>query len=81
MRNFPEFLGYKAASFPEQLPPRQIKYEPRRMDLPPGFEHDWKKIKTRRKTIIIVEEATEKGNKGYENHLERVSNSLPNVEV
>ena len=55
MRSYPEFLGFKAASYPGQPPPRPILYEPRRLDLPPGFENDWKKIKTKRKPIIVLE--------------------------
>ena len=84
MKNFPEFLGYKAVSYPGQLPPRPIDYKPRRMDLPPGFENDWQKIKTRRKTIIIVEEANvpvtlfQKLKWRRENC---ATNTVPNVEV
>ena len=71
IKHFPEFLGYKAASYPGQPPPRPVRYGPRRLDLPPGFEHDWKKIKTKRKIIIVVEENT--GSQNFVHDQKRMS--------
>ena len=43
-RNVPEFSGFKARLFPGQELPSIQNILPRRLSLPSGFEHDWKKI-------------------------------------
>ena len=54
-QNYPEFSGYRPRVFPGQPAAREVRYEPRRMNLPPGAESDWKKIKTRRRIIPKIE--------------------------
>lgn len=53
VRNLPEFSGYKPRVFPGQPPPIDVRYEPRRMNLPAGAESDWRKIRTRKEPIKI----------------------------
>ena len=48
LRRLPEFAGYKGRTFPGQMPPRQQMVLPRRMDLPPTFDTEWKRIKSLR---------------------------------
>ena len=50
----PEFRGLEPNHFPEQPLPRQLKIEPRRIDLPAGFENDWKKINSRRSKAVMI---------------------------
>ena len=52
-QNYPEFSGYRPRVFPGQPAAREVRYEARRMNLPPGAESDWRKIKTRRKKSKI----------------------------
>ena len=47
-KRLPEFAGYKGKLYPGTLPPRQQTVEPRRMDLPPTFNTEWKRLKSRR---------------------------------
>ena len=47
MRNYPEFLGYKPRRFPHKPHPKPVEYSERRLDLPAGFQEDWRKIKTK----------------------------------
>ena len=52
-QNYPEFSGYRPRVFPGTPAAREVRYEPRRMNLPLGAESDWKKIKTRRRIPMI----------------------------
>ena len=44
MKRLPEFAGYRAVRFPGTEPPQEPKITPRRLNLPPSFASDWKKI-------------------------------------
>ena len=57
LRRLPEFAGYNGRTFPGQVSPRHGNITPRRLDLPPTFSSEWKKIgfkKTKMNTIKIV---------------------------
>ena len=44
MKRLPEFAGYRPVRFPGTEPPQEPKITPRRLNLPPSFASDWKKI-------------------------------------
>ena len=53
-RRLPEFRGYRSASYPGTTGPRAQTITPRRMNLPPNFESDWKKIGSKRTEMLVL---------------------------
>ena len=53
-RRLPEFRGYRPASYPGTTGPRPPNITPRRMNLPPNFESDWKKIESKRTEMLML---------------------------
>ena len=55
MRRLPEFSVYRSLRFPGTESPPQLSITPRRLDLPPSFASDWKKIGSKRKTMLMLD--------------------------
>ena len=55
MKRLPEFAGYKPVRFPGSEPPHKTSISPRRLNLPPSFASDWKKIGSKRKTKLMLD--------------------------
>ena len=55
MKRFPEFVGYRPVRFPGTEPPRKPRISPRRLNLPPSFASDWKKIKSKRTKMMTLD--------------------------
>ena len=55
-QRLPEFQGYKGRAYPGQPAPcHQLMPVPRRMSLPPEALSDWKKIGSKRNSILIFD--------------------------
>ena len=48
-KRLPEFAGYQGKPFPRQMILRPPDIQPRRYDFPAGFQHDWRKIGSKKK--------------------------------
>ena len=55
MRRLPEFSGYRSMRFPATESPPQLSITPRRLDLPPSFASDWKKIGSKRTKMLMLD--------------------------
>ena len=51
----PEFRGYRPVSYPATVSPRKQTVAPRRMNLPPSFASDWKKIGSKRNKKMMLD--------------------------
>ena len=51
----PEFRGYRPVSYPGTVSPRKQTIAPRRMNLPPSFASDWKKIGSKRSDMMMLD--------------------------
>ena len=58
-QNYPEFSGYRPRVFPGTPAAREVRYEPRRMNLPPGAESDWKKMTENYYLVCICSQTKE----------------------
>ena len=54
-RRLPEFRGYRPVSYPGTVSPRKPTIAPRRMNLPPSFASDWKKIGSKRTKMMMLD--------------------------
>ena len=54
-QRIPEFRGYRPVSYPGSVGPRTQIIAPRRMNLPPNFESDWKKIGSKRTEMLMLD--------------------------
>ena len=54
-RRLPEFSGYKPVVFPGTVGPRTQIIAPRRMNLPPNFASDWKRIGSKRTNMLMLD--------------------------
>ena len=54
-KRLPEFEGYLARGFPGQISLRPPDIQPRRYDFPVGFQHDWRKIGSKKKKFQMYE--------------------------
>ena len=54
-RRLPEFRGYRPVSYPGTVSPRKPTIAPRRMNLPPSFASDWKKIGSKRNKKMMLD--------------------------
>ena len=55
MKRLPEFAGYKPVRYPGTEPPHKSSISPKRLNLPLSFASDWKKIGSKRKTMLMLE--------------------------
>ena len=55
LRRLSEFAGYRSVRFPGTEPPLQPRISPRRLNLPPSFASDWKKIGSRRTEMLMLD--------------------------
>ena len=53
-RRLPEFVGWKGRRYPGQLPPLPPIIQPRRLELPPTFAEDWKRIGSKRTEFLYL---------------------------
>ena len=51
----PEFRGYRPVYYPGTVSPRKPTIVPRRMNLPPSFASDWKKIGSKRNKKMMLD--------------------------
>ena len=51
----PEFRGYRPVYYPGTVSPRKPTIAPRRMNLPPSFASDWKKIGSKRTKMMMLD--------------------------
>ena len=51
----PEFRGYRPVYYPGTVSPRKPTIAPRRMNLPPSFASDWKKIGSKRNKKMMLD--------------------------
>ena len=51
----PEFRGYRPISYPGTVSPRKPTIAPRRMNLPPTFASDWKRIGSKRTQMLMLD--------------------------
>ena len=56
-RRLPEFSGYKGRRYPGEQEPRGSRITPRRLDLPQDFKEDWRKIGSKRKSLVTFDES------------------------
>ena len=54
-RRLPEFRGYRPISYPGTASPRKPTIAPRRMNLPPNFASDWKRIGSKRTQLLMLD--------------------------
>ena len=54
-RRLLEFRGYRPVSYPGTVSPRKPTIAPRRMNLPPSFASDWKKIGSKRNKKMMLD--------------------------
>ena len=55
MKRLPEFAGYRSVRFPGTEPPHEPSILPRRLNLPPSFASDWKKIRSKRREMLMLD--------------------------
>ena len=55
LKRLPEFSGYKPTRFPGTEPPPKSRISPRRLNLPPSFSSDWKKIGSKRTEMLMLD--------------------------
>ena len=75
MRRLPEFSGYRSLRFPGTESPPQLRIAPRRLDLPPSFASDWKKIGSKRTEMLMLDMPLGKSQTG------KIYELPPSVEV
>ena len=75
MKRLPEFAGYRAVRFPGTEPPQEPKIIPRRLNLPPSFASDWKKIGSKRTEMLMLDMPL------WEKQKRKKYTHLPSVEV
>ena len=54
-RRLPEFRGYRPVSYPGTVSPRKPTIAPRKMNLPPSFASDWKKIGSKKTKMMMLD--------------------------
>ena len=75
VKRLPEFEGYKSVRYPGSEPPQTPRITPRRLDLPPSFASDWKKIGSKRTEMLMLDKSQ------WRKQTRKTCQYLPSVEV